>query len=73
MIEKSLELQFFNQEGKVVRIIIENPVEPINSAQVSSVMDTIIAANIFTSSGGDLVAKKGARLLSSETTEVSLT
>jgi hypothetical protein len=72
MIEKSLELQFFNQEGKVVRIIIENPVEPINSAQVSSVMDAIIAANIFTSSGGDFVAKKGARLLSNETTEVSL-
>ncbi|MBB5323888.1 hypothetical protein HNQ34_000980 [Anoxybacillus tepidamans] len=71
--EKSLELQFVNQQGKVVRIAIDNPVEPVNAQQVSSVMDAIIAANIFTSSGGDLVGKQGARLLQREVTEVALT
>lgn len=71
--EKSLELQFVNQQGKVVRIAIDNPVEPVNAQQVSSVMDAIIAANIFTSSGGDLIGKQGARLLQRNVTEVALT
>jgi hypothetical protein len=71
--EKSLELQFVNQQGKIVRIVLENPIEPVNASQVSAVMDTIIAANIFTSNGGDFVAKQGARLLQQEVTEVSLT
>lgn len=71
--EKSLELQFLNQQGKTVRIVIDHPVEPVNAQQVSTVMDTIIAANIFTSSGGDLVGKQGARLLQRDVTEVALT
>ncbi|WP_111643883.1 DUF2922 domain-containing protein [Paranoxybacillus vitaminiphilus] len=70
--EKTLELQFFNQEGKIVRLFIENPIEPINEAAISAAMDAIITANVFTSSGGDLVAKKGARLLASEVTELVL-
>ncbi|RAK23142.1 Protein of unknown function (DUF2922) [Anoxybacillus vitaminiphilus] len=72
MMEKTLELQFFNQEGKIVRLFIENPIEPINEAAISAAMDAIITANVFTSSGGDLVAKKGARLLASEVTELVL-
>jgi len=72
MVEKSLELLFVNQQGKLVSITVENPVEPINPEQVSSVMDTILAANVFTSSGGEFVAKHGARLLSSEVTEIPL-
>ncbi|MBA2872760.1 hypothetical protein HNQ85_003072 [Anoxybacillus calidus] len=72
MVEKALELQFLNQAGKIVRILIENPIEPINAAAVSTVMDAIITANVFVSSGGDLVAKKGARLLASEVTELVL-
>ncbi|MCL6586090.1 MAG: DUF2922 domain-containing protein [Anoxybacillus sp.] len=70
--EKTLELQFLNQQGKAVRIVIDHPVEPVNAQQVSAVMDTIIAANIFTSSGGDLVGKQGARLLQQDVTEVAL-
>ncbi|ANB59241.1 DUF2922 domain-containing protein [Anoxybacteroides amylolyticum] len=71
--EKTLELQFLNLQGKPVRIVIENPIDPVNAKQVSAVMDTIIAANIFTSSGGDLVTKQGARLLQRDVTEVALT
>jgi len=72
MVEKSLELLFVNQQGKLVSIIVENPVEPINPEQISSAMDTILAANVFTSSGGEFVAKQGARLLSSEVTKIPL-
>ncbi|ANB56363.1 hypothetical protein GFC29_188 [Anoxybacillus sp. B7M1] len=70
--EKSLELQFINQQGNVFRIVIDRPIEPVNAQHISSVMDTIIAANIFTSSGGDLVGKKGARLLQRNEEEIAL-
>jgi hypothetical protein len=72
MVEKTLELQFLNQSGKIVRLLIENPIEPVDEAAVSAVMDAIITANVFVSSGGDLVAKKGAKLLTREVTELVL-
>lgn len=69
---KKLELQFMNFEGKTTTISIDDPTEPVNEAAVSAAMDTIIAANVFTSSGGDIVAKKGARIVEREVTEVEL-
>lgn len=69
---KKLELQFTNFEGKTATISIDDPIEPVNSASVSAAMDTIVSSNIFTSTGGDLVAKKGARLVERDVTEVDL-
>ena len=69
---KKLELQFVNFEGKTATISIDDPIEPVGAAAVSAAMDTIIATNIFTSTGGDLVAKKGARVVERDVTEVDL-
>ncbi|HHW36355.1 MAG TPA: DUF2922 domain-containing protein [Bacillales bacterium] len=69
---KKLELQFTNFEGKTATLSIDDPIEPVDPATVSAAMDTIIAANIFTSTGGDLVAKKGARVVERNVTEVAL-
>lgn len=69
---KKLELQFVNFEGKTATISIDDPIEPVEAATVSAAMDTIIAANIFTSTGGDLVAKKGARVVERDVTDVDL-
>ncbi|HHY73428.1 MAG TPA: DUF2922 domain-containing protein [Bacillus bacterium] len=69
---KKLELQFVNNEGKTATIAIDDPIEPVNTASVSAAMDTIISANIFTSTGGDLVAKKGARVVEHNVMEVDL-
>ncbi|WP_449540447.1 DUF2922 domain-containing protein [Ferdinandcohnia sp. Marseille-Q9671] len=60
---KTLEMQFTNEDGKTVSISIENPIEPVDPAKVSAAMDTILSANVFLTSGGDLVAKKGARVV----------
>ena len=60
---KKLELQFINLEGKTATISIDDPIEPVEAATVSAAMDTIISANIFASNGGDLVAKKGVRVV----------
>ncbi|HHY74249.1 MAG TPA: DUF2922 domain-containing protein [Bacillus bacterium] len=69
---KKLELQFKNSEGKTATISIDNPIEPVNAANVSAAMDSIIAANIFTSTGGDLIAKKGARVVERNVTEIEI-
>lgn len=69
---KKLELQFTNFEGKTATISIDDPIEPVEAAAVLAAMDAIIAANIFTSTGGDLVAKKGARVVERNVTEVDL-
>ncbi|MGV3488055.1 MAG: DUF2922 domain-containing protein [Tuberibacillus sp.] len=70
---KTLELIFENAEGKTVRYTLDAPVDPMDSAAVNSAMDTIIAQNAFTSSGGDIVKKKAARIVERNVTDIPLT
>ena len=60
---KKLELKFLNQDGKIVTVSLDNPVEPADPVAVNAAMDAIIAQNAFFSSGGDLVSKKEARIV----------
>lgn len=60
---KKIELLFENEEGRTVKYSLDKPVEPVNPASVQLAMDDIIAQNVFNTSGGDLVAKKGARVV----------
>lgn len=69
---KKLELQFFNEDGKTVTYSLEKPIEPVDPVEVSSVMDEIIDQNAFTSTGGDLTAKKGARIVDRTVEEIEL-
>lgn len=55
---KKLDLQFLNEEGKTVTISLEQPVEPFDEAAINQAMDTVIAQNVISSSGGALVSKK---------------
>lgn len=69
---KQIELQFLNEENRTVTISLEDPIEPVNPAAVHAAMDAVIAENAFTSSGGDLVGKKGARIVERTVTEIEL-
>ncbi|GEL07959.1 DUF2922 domain-containing protein [Salisediminibacterium halotolerans] len=60
---KRLEMLFYNEGGKNVTVGLDHPVEPVNAEQVSEVMDTIIDQNIFTSTDGDVVKKRHARIV----------
>ncbi|MFT4416292.1 DUF2922 domain-containing protein [Fredinandcohnia humi] len=60
---KTLEMLFTNEDGKSATVSIESPTEPVDSAAVSAAMDTILAANVFITTGGDLVSKRGARVV----------
>jgi hypothetical protein len=69
---KKIELLFENVEGRTVRYSLDNPVEPYDSAAVNAAMDLILSENAFTSSGGDLVGKKGARIVERNVTDIPL-
>ncbi|MFD1172381.1 DUF2922 domain-containing protein [Oceanobacillus sp. M65] len=69
---KKLELKFTNFDGKTVTYSLDQPVEPIDTEAVNAAMDEIIAQNAFTSSGGDIVAKKSARVVDRSVEEIDL-
>lgn len=60
---KRLELRFENEEGKLVTITLDNPIEPADPIAVETAMDAVIASAAFTSSGGLFVAKRDARIV----------
>ncbi|WP_252314205.1 DUF2922 domain-containing protein [Sinobaca sp. H24] len=60
---KRLELRFENEEGKLVTITLEQPIEPADPIAVEAAMDAVIASAAFTSSGGLFVGKRDARIV----------
>lgn len=69
---KKIELFFENEEGQTVKYTLDKPIEPVDSALVSTVMDDIIAQNAFESKGGDLVHKKSARIVENIIDEIEI-
>jgi hypothetical protein len=72
MMAKTLELHFLNTEGKTVKVNIDSPKEPVDQLTLSTAMDQILASNIFITTGGDFVSKKGARMVDRNVTEITL-
>lgn len=69
---KKLELLFENEEGKTVTYSLDEPVDPADPVAIEEAMDEVIAQNIFNSSGGEIVAKKGARIVERTVTDVEI-
>ncbi|GAA0606672.1 DUF2922 domain-containing protein [Virgibacillus siamensis] len=69
---KKLELKFLNAEGKTVTYSLDKPVEPVDSAAVKAAMDEIIAQNAFSSSGGELLSIKSARVVERNVVDIEL-
>jgi len=68
--DKTLRMVFRNQEGKNVTISLDNPRENLTAAEIEAAMDMVIARNIFTSSGGDLVTKQDIKVISNTTNDL---
>ena len=62
MADKSLVMTFLNQLGSRASITLPGVRDDVTEQEVSAAMDSVIAANIFESSGGDLVTKHSAQL-----------
>jgi uncharacterized protein YggL (DUF469 family) len=69
---KKLELIFKNELGRNVTISLDNPIEPVNPALVSQVMDQVVAENAFVSSGGSLVSKFAARIVERNVDDIQI-
>ena len=69
---KTIELHFTNSFGKITKLSVDNPIEPIDPVAVKLVMDQIVAANVFGGTNGDLVAAAEARLVEHNVTEYEL-
>jgi len=64
--EKKLEMIFVNAAGKKTKISVDDPRSDLTSQEVQTVMNDIIARNIFNSTGGDLVSIDSARIVSKD-------
>jgi hypothetical protein len=69
---KSIELHFNTSLGKVIKLSVDNPIEPVDPVKVKQVMDTIVASNVFGGNIGTLVSPKEARLVEHNVTQYEL-
>lgn len=69
---KTLELHFLNEEGKIVKIMIDSPKEPVVPGDVSLAMDEILASNAFFSAGGNFISKKGGRIVERNVADLTI-
>ena len=69
-VTQTLRMAFLSQTGRNVTMSLDNPRNDLTAAEVQAAMDLIIARNIFTSTGGDLVSKVNARVIDTTTTEL---
>lgn len=70
MLTKRLELIFQNAAGTRTTLAVIDPQDNLTEAEVQAAMELILAKNIFTSTGGDLVAIIGARIVTREVTDI---
>ena len=65
-------------EGKYFTLTVddikadENGVPTVTEAQVNALMDLVISKNIFVSANGNLVGKKDAKIISTDTSTVDV-
>lgn len=69
--EITLQLVFLNAGGGRVTLSIPEPLEDLTAATVGAAMDEIIDADVLISSGGGLVSKVRAVLVSRQTEEIA--
>lgn len=68
---KTLEMVFTTESGKEVTVAVKDPKDGLTLAEVQTVMNTIIAKNVFSSTGGDLASVKEAQIRQLAITELT--
>jgi hypothetical protein len=67
-----LEMIFNTENGTSKTIRVADAKEPLSGAEVTAVMDSIVAKNIFSGSGGALIGKIDARVITTTTDDIVL-
>jgi len=71
-VERTLEMDFNTELGRTQRVRVYDAKDPITGAEVAAAMDSIIAKNIFTSTGGNLTSKLDARVIVTDSSDLDL-
>ncbi|MGM9571921.1 MAG: DUF2922 domain-containing protein [bacterium] len=69
--EKKLSLSFKNAADKTVSFTLDNPKESLTRSEAADVMQKMIAADIFSTSGGSLTAVNSIAIIEKTTTELA--
>ncbi|WP_182199932.1 DUF2922 domain-containing protein [Paraliobacillus salinarum] len=69
---KRLELKFIDEQDKTVTIALDSPKEPVDAVAINNAMDQILAQQAIYSSNGNLVSKKGARIVERHVTDINI-
>jgi len=67
---KTLRMVFRNQAGRNHTISLDSPRADVTGAEIETAMDMIIAANVFETSGGDLVSKQDIKIIDTTTDDL---
>jgi hypothetical protein len=70
--KSKLEMEFKDAEGKKFSLSIDEPREDITEEEIRTAMDDIVAKNIFYTTGGDIVAPVGARVITTTVEELEI-
>ena len=68
--QKVLRMTFGNAQGSTMTITLPEPRADVTAAEIEAVMDQIIAKNIFTGTGGDLVSKRDIKIVDTTTNDL---
>jgi hypothetical protein len=69
---KTLQMVFKNESGKNVTINVTDAKDSLTSTEVKAAMQSIIAKNVFVSTGGKLVSAESAQLVDKQTAELAV-
>ncbi len=72
MIQKSLVMSFKNELEKKVNITVKDVKEDLDNTAVNDLMDLIVSKGIFETSGGSLVQKLDAEIITKEITDIEI-
>ncbi|MGL4877037.1 MULTISPECIES: DUF2922 domain-containing protein [Peptostreptococcaceae] len=71
-VEVKLLMTFLSESGKKVSLFVTDPREDVTEAEIKSVMELIVAKNIFAPGGDNIVSAKDAKIVQTATTEFDL-
>ncbi|WP_029699354.1 DUF2922 domain-containing protein [Clostridium sp. Ade.TY] len=72
MIERILVMNFKNELDNSINLTIKEIRDDLTNTEVNDLMDLIIEKNVFVTSGGSLVKKVKAEVITKEKTEMEL-
>lgn len=70
--QQNLKMVFVNASSALITLTVPGVKDGLTGAEVASTMDAIIANDIFSSTGGNLISKKAASVVQTDTTEIAL-